>query len=104
MWVIESAAGRVQIDSVCKLGATTATSHSVINFSGDTAYHEEITQHYDPPLMGKTSESTTTSDARWMGACPADMRPGDIVTKPSPVMPIPMRMNLRDMLGAGAGH
>jgi hypothetical protein len=98
---VQSAGGKVQVDAVCKLGATTTSSHSVITFSGDTAYHENISLHYDPPLMGKTSDSSATTDARWMGTCPSDMKPGDIVTKPSPLMPIPMRMNIRDMLNDG---
>ena len=97
---VQSSANKVEIHAVCKFGTSTTTSSSVITFRGDTAYHEDIAIHYDPPLMGKTSESTSTTDAKWVGACTADMKPGDIAVMPSPTMPIPMRMNIRDMLNA----
>jgi hypothetical protein len=94
---IHRSGSRVEVNSVCKIGPSQATTHHVMTLSGDNAYHEDIAVHFDPPV-GKTSDSTTTQDAKWIGACPADMKPGDIVTEPSPMMPVPMRMNIRDML------
>jgi uncharacterized protein DUF3617 len=67
------------IDSVCKFGTSTQTSHSRIVFNGDSAYHVETTAHYDPPLYGKT-EGSMIDDAKWTGPCPDDMKPGDMVT------------------------
>jgi hypothetical protein len=58
-----------------------------------------MTTHYDPPLAGK-GELRSTQDAKWLGACPADMKPGDVLVKPSPMMPMSIRMNLNDMLKA----
>jgi hypothetical protein len=40
--------------------------------------------------MGK-SDSTTTQQAKWIGACPPDMRPGDLVTGNG------VKINLRDL-------
>ena len=65
------------IDSVCTINAHTATGHLVITWAGDTAYHLDSTSKWSPPLYGKT-ESHITQDAKWMGACPATMKPGDI--------------------------
>ena len=98
---VQSSGDKVVVDSVCTLGKTQLTSHNVISFRGDSAYHEDIAIHYDPPLFGKKADSASTKDARWVGACSADMRAGDIVSKPSPSMPIAFRMNIRDMLKDG---
>ena len=40
---------RLTIDAVCKLGVTTMTTHSVMTFTGNTAYHTEGSATYDPP-------------------------------------------------------
>lgn len=65
------------IDSVCTVGTRTSTSHGVITWTGDTAYHMDSTTHWSPPLYGKI-ESHTTQDAKWLGSCPATMKPGDL--------------------------
>lgn len=94
---MHNAGGNFMIDSVCTFGRTQASTHETMSFSGDSAYHTDISVHYEPPLFGKTSDSHSTQDAKWLGACPADMKPGDIVTQLAPTGP-PMRMNIRDML------
>jgi Protein of unknown function (DUF3617) len=94
---IHRSGSAVEVNSVCKMGASQATTRDVTTLSGDSAYHEDIAVHFDPPV-GKTSDSTTKQDAKWIGACPADMKPGDIVIEPSSMMPVPMRMSIRDML------
>ena len=63
------------------------TSHGVMTWTGDTAYHMESKSHWDPPMMGK-ADNTTTQDGQWTGACPAGMKPGDMV------MPGGMKMNI----------
>jgi hypothetical protein len=96
---VHRSADTVAVDSVCRFGDSQLTSHSVYTYSGNTAYHEVVNVHYDPPLRGKTSDSQTLVDAKWLAACPADMKPGDMVNQPTPMMPVPMRMNLLEMLG-----
>ncbi len=91
---------RIVADLTCKLGATQSRVHAELVLHGDSAYHQEITTHYDPPLYGK-SELHSSQDARWLGTCPTDMKPGDVVVQPSPMLPMRMRMNLNDMLGEG---
>ncbi len=76
--------------AVCKMNETQMTTHSVSHFTGDTAYHTDINTRFDPPMMGK-AESVMTQDAKWMGPCPSDMQPGDIV------MGNGMKMNLKSM-------
>lgn len=68
---------RVVVHSVCTLAQTTATSDSV--FSGDfnTTYRADIKTQYNPPFQGLT-RMATTMEAKWLGPCPGDMKPGDI--------------------------
>ncbi|MEO8344487.1 MAG: DUF3617 family protein [Betaproteobacteria bacterium] len=66
-------------ESVCKLGESTLTSHSVMTLQGDVSYHTVVNATYDPPLMGM-KETTTTVDGKNVGPCRSDMKPGDVVT------------------------
>jgi hypothetical protein len=77
----------VTVDSVCKMGETQMTSHSVLTYTGDAAYRNETQTRYNPPLMGRT-ESAMTQDAKWVGPCPSDMKPGDVL------MPGGMKINI----------
>jgi hypothetical protein len=94
---IHSSNSQITVDSVCKIGNSTTTGHSVTTFTGDTAYHTEVMTHFDPPLANR-ADSKATMDGKWMGACPADMKPGDLLMT-APGLAQPMRMNLKDMLG-----
>jgi hypothetical protein len=69
---------KVYSDSECKLGDSTMKASSVTVFTGDTAYHVESKSTYDPPKPGIPSGKMTI-DGKWAGACPAGMRPGDVV-------------------------
>ncbi|HET6554643.1 MAG TPA: DUF3617 family protein [Dyella sp.] len=81
-------------DAVCKLdmpsGAVSMTSHSETKFDGDTAYHTDGHMKYEPAVMGK-SDVSMSSEGRWVGACPAGQKPGDMV------MPNGTTMNVKDM-------
>jgi hypothetical protein len=78
------------VDTECKMGEMKMTSHSVMTFTGDTAYKTVIQSRSDPPMMGR-AETTMTQEARWTGPCPADMKPGDMV------MPNGMKMNMKSI-------
>jgi len=80
-------------DSICKMGESRMTSHAVTTFTGDYAYHIDSHTSFDPPMMGQ-KESVMAQDAKWTGACPADMQPGDIA------MPNGMKTNIKAMPGA----
>ena len=45
----------------------------------------------DGDRVGVARDSTTTIEAKWLGACKADQKPGDIM------MPGGMKMNIKDM-------
>lgn len=64
------------IDSECKVAGSKVTGVTVMKFDGDTAYHAEIKDHFEPPLLGKT-DVATTQDGKWIGPCTDGMKPGD---------------------------
>ena len=70
----------VTVRSVCDFGKSQLTSTSTTTFKGETAYHSDVRGRFDPP-MGGISETVSVQDAKWTGACPANMRPGQGVVK-----------------------
>jgi hypothetical protein len=89
--------GKASVDATCNFGTMRMTIRGDIAFTGNTAYREDIKTHFEPPLHGR-SDVTSVHDAKWTGACAADMKPGDIVSRPSPTMPMSVRMNLNEMM------
>jgi hypothetical protein len=81
------------VDSVCRIGSRQSTTHSVTTFAGDSASHSEIHITFDPPL-NRRSETNMVKDAKWMGACPAEMTPGDML------LPNGVKMNIKSMTDA----
>lgn len=87
------------VDSVCTMevagNPTTATTHSVITGDLGSSYHMESNSTYSPPFMGR-SQGAVAMDARWLGPCKPDQKPGDMV------MPNGMKMNVIDAMAARA--
>ena len=79
-------------DSVCSFGGATLTSHSEITGDFNVGSAMKVTSSSDRPVAaGVPADSTVMLEAKWLGACAADQRPGDIV------MPGGFRMNIKDM-------
>ena len=78
----------VTIESECTMGDHKMTSHAVMTFTGDVAYTTNIQSHFAPPMSGR-SDSTMTQEARWVGACPADLHPDQMIG------PNGMKLNLK---------
>jgi hypothetical protein len=74
-------------DSVCGVAGMTITSHAEITGDFNSAYTVKSTVRSERGPAG----GTTTIEAKWLGACKADQKPGDIV------MPGGMKMNIKDM-------
>ena len=87
--VQKTAAGYVS-DSVCSVGGMSVTSHAEIVGDFSSAYTVKSTSHSEGGPAG-VRDSTSTVEARWLGACKPDQKPGDIV------MPGGMKMNIKDM-------
>lgn len=88
--------GKYVGDSVCQFGSRQATGHDEMTITGDSAYHVVHTTHWAPARPDGKSDTVDTGDSRWIGACAAGMRAGDMIMKPGPGMPNGMRINVLD--------
>ena len=77
-------------DSVCSVAGVSMTSHSEITGDFNSAYSVKTTSHSEHGPAG-ARDTTMTIEAKWLGACKADQKPGDIV------MPGGFKMNVKDM-------
>lgn len=65
------------VDIVCHMNGGTQKTHMVMTFTGDSAYHMDMGVQYTPAQYGRAGMHMT-QDAKWMGACPAGMKAGDM--------------------------
>lgn len=83
------------INATCQIGPMKSTSQSVVTGDFNSNYTVKVTSKLDgAPAAAKgmaAGSSTTTIQARWIGACKAGQRPGDIV------MPNGQTMNIREL-------
>ncbi len=84
---VQKSGDTVTIDSVCSFNGKTATSHAVITGSFDSAYTMNVTSKSDAIPAG----SNMTIQAKWLGPCAADQKPGDMI------MPGGFKVNILDL-------
>ena len=77
-------------DSVCTVSGISVTSHSETTGDFNSGYTVKVTSHSQGGPSGPR-DTTMTVEAKWLGACKADQKPGDIV------MPGGRTMNVKDM-------
>ena len=78
-------------DSVCGIAGMTIKSRAEITGDFNSAYTVKSTSRSEGGPAGAPRDSTTTIEAKWLGACKADQKAGDIM------MPGGMKMNIKDM-------
>ena len=78
-------------DSVCGIAGMSITSHAEITGDFNSAYTVKSTSHSEGGMAGAGRDSTTTIEAKWLGACKPDQKAGDIM------MPGGMKINIKDM-------
>jgi hypothetical protein len=83
------------VDSVCKFGEGTTTTHAVIAGDFDSAYTVDVSSKREGgramPGMPADGSSHMTITAKWLGPCAADQKPGDVT------MPNGMTMNVLEI-------
>src|SRR5258707_2017688 len=87
---IQKTATGYTTDSVCTVSGISVTTHSETTGDFNSGYTVKVTSHSQGGPSGPR-DTTMTVEAKWLGACKADQRPGDIV------MPGGSRMNITDM-------
>jgi hypothetical protein len=78
-------------DSVCSVAGMSMTSHTEVTGDFNSAYTVKVTSHREGGPGGAARDTVMTMEAKWLGACKADQKPGDMV------MPGGMKMNIKDM-------
>lgn len=78
-------------DSVCSVAGVSVSSHSEISGDFNSAYTVTTTSHSELGSKGTPRDILTRIEAKWLGACKPDQKPGDIV------MPGGFKMNVKDM-------
>jgi hypothetical protein len=87
---IQKTATGYTTDSVCTVSGISVTSHSETTGDFNSAYAVKVTSHSQGGPSGPR-DTTMTVEAKWLGACKADQKAGDIV------MPGGRKMNVKDM-------
>jgi hypothetical protein len=73
---VQSSPDSITIDSGCTIDGKPATAHAVITGSFDSAYTMTVTSQSGDSAASKM---VMTLDAKWLGACAADQKPGDMI-------------------------
>jgi hypothetical protein len=85
---IQKTASGYVTDSVCTVAGVSMTSHAEITGDFNSAYTVKSTAHLE--RAGKPQDTVSTIEAKWLGACKPDQKPGDIV------MPGGFKINVKD--------
>lgn len=88
--VRKTAAGYMT-DAVCTVNGMAMTSHSDITGDFDSAYTVTVVSKMTGAPAGVPRETTMMVEAKWLGVCKPDQKPGDIV------MPGGFKINITDM-------
>ncbi len=70
--------GKYASASTCKVAATSIVSTGITTYQNGESTHSETRAQYTPPFNGKAAE-TMTEDQRFLGRCPAGVKPGDTI-------------------------
>jgi len=73
---VQRSADSMTIDSSCTIDGKPAAAHAVISGSLDSAYTMTVTSQSEAI---PASTMVMTLDARWLGPCGADQKPGDMI-------------------------
>jgi len=62
----------------CVMGKTTVATEGRAKGDFSASYHVDLKTRLSPPPLPQMGEIRTAIDAKWLGACPADKKPGDV--------------------------
>ena len=85
---VQRGADATTVDSTCSIAGRPASAHAVITGSFDSAYTMKVAAEGALLPGGKMA---MTMEGKWLGACAADQRPGDII------MANGVKINIPDM-------
>jgi len=88
---VKKTAAGYMTDAVCTVNDMSMTSHSDVTGDFNSAYTVQVTSKVSGTSAGGPRETTMTVEAKWLGPCKPDQKPGDIV------MPGGFKINITDM-------
>jgi len=96
---VQQSGNTITVDSVCDIGGTTAVSHAVVSGDFNSAYVVKVSSKRSggPATPGIPSETNMTIEAKWLGPCKADQKPGDMIMNNG------MKMNIDDIAKGARG-
>jgi hypothetical protein len=68
-----------RFSTTCKAGNMTIQTSGVASGDFKAGYHVDSTTRMSPAPMPQMAETHMSMDAKWLGACPAGRKPGDMV-------------------------
>ena len=94
---VKKVGSTIVFDSVCDMGMGTTTSHGVVSGDFNSAYTIKIDSKREggPAIPNMPAQTQMTIEAKWLGPCKADQKPGDIM------MANGMKMNVNEMQKGG---
>ena len=91
---VQKSADGMTIDWTCTIAGKTAKTHAVISGNFDSAYKMTVTSQGEG-MPG--NDITLSLEAKWLGPCAADQKPGDLI------MGNGMKLNILDAQKQGGG-
>jgi hypothetical protein len=92
---VQKVGSTIVVDSMCQVGAAKITSYGVISGDFNSAYTVKVssTREGGTAVPGMPADGSTnmTMEAKWLGACKPDQKPGDMI------MANGMKVNIVDM-------
>jgi hypothetical protein len=73
---VQKSADSITIDSACTFQGKAATAHAVVSGSFDSAYTMTVTSQSE---AAPGSTIAMRMEAKWLGPCAADQKPGDMI-------------------------
>jgi uncharacterized protein DUF3617 len=105
---VQKAGSTLVVDSVCQMGGMTMNSHGVITGDFNSGYTVKMTSTRSggPAMPGAPADgkSDMTIEAKWLGACKADQKPGDMIMADGRKVNIVDMQNMLPAIMRGAGQ
>jgi hypothetical protein len=74
--LVDLGGGKYSSEIRCTVQGSVVETKQTFLYQAGTSVHSETRMTYAPPLGGRTDQ-TITLDEKYVGACPAGMKPGD---------------------------
>jgi hypothetical protein len=75
---LPAAGGGWSYSTTCHMKSMTMTTNGTVRGDFRTGYHMDSVTRMSPAPIPQMAETHMVMDAKWVGPCPADMKPGDI--------------------------